>query len=59
VFKGTACHKAAESGQVGILEKLWDWAKELKLKPEELRNELLLSKDVFKGTAWPKAAVSG
>jgi hypothetical protein len=41
-FGKTAWHKAAEIGQVEILQKLWDWAKELQLKPEALRNELLL-----------------
>jgi hypothetical protein len=34
-------HMTAETGQVEILEKLWEWAKELQLKPEELRNEVL------------------
>jgi hypothetical protein len=32
---------------VEILEKLWDWAKKLQLKPEELRMELFLSKDTY------------
>jgi len=30
--------KAAEGSHVEILKKLRDWAKELQLKPEELRN---------------------
>jgi hypothetical protein len=38
---------------------MWDWAKELQLKPEELRNELLLSENLFKQTAWQKAARRG
>jgi hypothetical protein len=33
---------AAEKGHVEICEKLRNWAKELQLKPEELRNEVLL-----------------
>jgi ankyrin repeat protein len=41
----TACHMAAERGNVEVLEKLWDWAKELQLNPEELRNIVCLSKD--------------
>jgi len=57
--KETAWQKAAENGHVILLEKLWDWAKELQLKPEELRNELLLSKDEFNKTAWQKAAGRG
>ena len=52
----TAWHKAAEGGSIEVLEKLWDLAKELRLKPEELRNEVLLSKDKQKETAWHKAA---
>ena len=53
----TAWQKAAERGHTELLEKLWDRAKELQLNPEELRNELLLSKDEFKETGWHKAAV--
>jgi len=41
------------------LEKLWDWAKELQLKQEELRNEVLLSKDKCGQTAWHMAAGGG
>jgi hypothetical protein len=33
----------AGKGQVVLLEKLWDFAKELQLKPEELITDLLLS----------------
>jgi hypothetical protein len=40
----TAWHIAAESGHVEVLVKLWDWAKELQLNPEELRNQMSLSK---------------
>jgi len=32
----TAWHKTAEGGHVEILKELWDWAKKLQLKPEEL-----------------------
>ena len=55
----TAWHKAAERGDVEVLQKLWDWAKELQLKPEELRNEVWLSKDKYGQTAWRMAAESG
>jgi hypothetical protein len=41
-FNETAWHKAAEIGNFEVLEKMWDWAKELQLNPEELRNEVLL-----------------
>ena len=57
--KETACHKAAERGRLELLKKPWDWAKELQLKPEELRNKVLLSKDESKETAWFKAAEGG
>ena len=55
----TAWQKAAERGHIELLEKLWDWAKELQLNPEELRNELLLLKDKVNKTAWHKAAKRG
>jgi hypothetical protein len=35
---------AGLSGHIEILEKLWDPANKLQLKPEELRNELWVSK---------------
>ena len=38
----TAWHEGAGRGQVAILQKLWNWAKEMQLKPEEIRNDLLL-----------------
>jgi len=50
-FNQTAWFTAAGSGNVELIKKLWDWAKELQLKPEELRNEMLLSKDKYNETA--------
>ena len=38
---------------------MWDWAKKQQLKPEELRNELFLSKGIFKKTVWHRAVESG
>ena len=35
-----AWHMAAGEGHVKILEKLWDWAKEMQLKPEQLRDDV-------------------
>jgi hypothetical protein len=35
---------AAREGKGEVLEKLWEWAKELQLKPEELRNEVFFFK---------------
>jgi ankyrin repeat protein len=49
---------AAADGHVEILQKLWEWGKELQLKPEELRNELLVSKSILNKTACHMAAVS-
>jgi hypothetical protein len=46
----TAWHKAAESGQLEVLEKLWSWIKNLQLGPEDLRNEVLFSKDKYNET---------
>ena len=39
-----------------MLEKLWESAKVLQLKPEESRNEVWLSKGVFHKTTWHMAA---
>jgi hypothetical protein len=50
-YKETLWHNATESGHVEILEKLWNWDKELQLKPQEVRNEVLLSKKYFGITA--------
>jgi len=55
----TAWHIAATEGHVAVLEKLWDWAKELLLKPEELRSDVFLSKDKYGQTAWHMAASKG
>jgi hypothetical protein len=46
-YQETAWHKAAEKGDVKLLEKLWGWAKELQVEPEELRNEVLFSKNKY------------
>jgi hypothetical protein len=54
----TVWHNAAERGQVEILEKLWDWAKELQLKPKQLRNEVF-STDKYGKTVSYKAANRG
>jgi len=55
----TACHNAAENGHVEVIEKLWDWAKELHIKTEEFRNEVWLSKDKSGRTARHMAAGRG
>jgi CO/xanthine dehydrogenase Mo-binding subunit len=54
-----AWHQAAEEGNFEVFMKLWNWTSELQLKPEELRNEVLLSKDKYKETAWHKASGRG
>jgi hypothetical protein len=48
---------AAETGKFEVLEKMWEWAKELQLKPEEIRNEVLLSKDNYNRMPWHIAAI--
>jgi len=50
---------AAKEGHFEVLEKLWDWAKELPLKLEELRSELCLSRGEFIEMTWDMAARSG
>ena len=47
---------AVESVKVQVLEKLWDWAKDLRLEPEGLRNEVWLSKHKYGQTSWHMAA---
>jgi ankyrin repeat protein len=46
-------------GKVAILEKLWDLANELQLKPALLRDNLCLLKDRYGQTAWHIAARRG
>jgi ankyrin repeat protein len=53
----TSWHKAALSGQVTVLEKLWDLAKELQLNPEKFRIDVCLLKDKSGQTTWHKAAL--
>jgi hypothetical protein len=50
----TAWHKAAKGDHVEVVEKLWDWTKELQLKPEEV-----LSSDRSGQTAWNMAEEGG
>jgi ankyrin repeat protein len=50
---------AALKCEVEILEKMWKWAKELQLNPEDLRNALLLSKDNYNRTPLHKASLEG
>jgi hypothetical protein len=42
-FHQTAWHMAARRNHVEVLEKPWESAKELQLKPQELMNQLWLS----------------
>jgi hypothetical protein len=51
----TAWHLAAVCGNIQVLQKLWEWAKE-KLTTEDLNNKLLLAKDKRGQTAWHVAA---
>jgi hypothetical protein len=46
-------------GRVNMLVKMWDWAKELHIQPEELRNEVWLLKDTDGKTVWHMAAEIG
>jgi ankyrin repeat protein len=44
-----ACHLAAKSGHIKMLENLWCWAREVQLN---LKNDLLLAKNKSVPTAW-------
>jgi hypothetical protein len=46
-FNRRPLHIAALEGKVEVLEKLWEWGKELQLKPEDISNVVLLSKKIF------------
>ena len=50
---------AAEGGHVEVLQKLLNWAKNLQLTREELKNQLWMSKDNSGKTAWHNAATVG
>ena len=53
----TAWHMAARRGYTELLEKLWGFAKKnLQLKSEHLKKEVLLLKDKNGQTAWHTAA---
>ena len=43
-FGQMAWHMAAGEGHLEVLEILCDWAKQLQLKPEEIRKDVYLSK---------------
>ena len=49
---------SAEKGQLAILNKLWDWAKEV-LTGEELNNTSFLAKDGDEKTTWHMASQKG
>jgi hypothetical protein len=48
----------AWEGKVELLEKLWEWAKEV-LSPQELNNYIVLAKDDSERTAWHVAEKTG
>jgi ankyrin repeat protein len=54
----TAWQLAAVGGNIKVLEKLWECAKE-KLTTEELNNKMLLAKDNKQWTAWHYASSQG
>jgi len=51
-------HVAARNGQLDVLQKTWDWAKQ-NLTRQELKENLLLATDRDKNTAWDLAAEMG
>jgi len=57
LFGYTAWHFAAEMGNTQVVEKLWEWCKEI-LTTEELSSKFLLAKDELEQTVWHKAAIN-
>jgi len=53
-FVMTAWHMAVYEGQIEVLQKLWEWAKEV-LTQEDLNDMLYLAKDKYGKTAWHMA----
>jgi len=51
----TLLHIAAYGNRVGILQKLWVWAKEAEVNANELKKKLLLAEDNRGYTAWHQA----
>ena len=45
-------------GQIEVLYKVWEWAKDV-LTPKEFRNKLFLYKDICGRTIWHIAAEKG
>ena len=56
--KRTAWNKAVQRGKADVVDKLWEWAKEV-LNREELSNKLLMAKDDEEMTAFHHASFSG
>ena len=54
----TVWHVAAEGGKIGVLQIIWESAKE-NLTREEINNKLLLATDNMNRTAWEVAAEGG
>jgi ankyrin repeat protein len=44
---------------MAALEKLWAFAKEAQLNKDDVKNKLLLAKDMNGSTAWHQAAIGG
>jgi len=55
----TAFHMAADEEHLDVLQKLRAWAVEAPLNSDELKNKLLISKDIFGFTAWHGSAARG
>jgi hypothetical protein len=47
----TVWHIAAERGNLDVLHKLWDWAKEV-LTPQDLKEMFFLAKGEHESTVW-------
>jgi ankyrin repeat protein len=55
----TAWHVAVAAGHIKVVADLWISATEVHIKPEELRDMLLLSQGLFRKTPWHVTAEVG
>lgn len=54
----TAWHSAGINNNKDVLEKLWGFAKEIKLNRNELQNALLLARQEYRYITWLRAAAN-
>ena len=55
----TAFKLAAVKNHAVTLKKMWGWAEETQINPEELKKNLLLAIDDYRYTMWHRSAGKG